>query len=140
MNKFQNLLPSPFFSLPIIGHLYLLKKPIHQTLYRISKQHGPIAFLQFGSRKVVVVSSPSAAEECLTKNDIIFANRPRMTLGKIIVYNYTILSWAPYGDHWRNLRKIIALEIFSISRLKMFSGIRVGEVKMLIRKLLYNQD
>ncbi|XP_031267237.1 cytochrome P450 81Q32-like [Pistacia vera] len=140
LNKFQNLPPSPFLSLPIIGHLYLLKKPIHQTLYRISKQHGPIAFLQFGCRKVVVVSSPSAAEECLTKNDIIFAKRPRMTIGKILGYNYTILSWAPYGDHWRNLRKIAALQILSISRLQMFSGIPVDEAKILIRKLLHNQD
>lgn len=140
LNKFQNLPPSPYLCLPIIGHFYLLKKPIHQNLYRISKQHGPIVFLQFGSRKVIVVSSASAAEECLTKNDIIFANRPRMTIGRILGYNYTILSWAPYGDHWRNLRKIIALEMLSTSRMQMLSGIRVDEVKKLIRKLLDNGD
>ncbi|KAB1222361.1 Cytochrome P450 81D1 [Morella rubra] len=45
---------------------------------------------------------------------------------------------APYGDHWRNLRRISTLEIFSTNRLNMFLGIRRDEVKHLIRNLSRN--
>lgn len=135
LHKLQNLPPSPFPTLPIIGHLYLLKKPFHRALYEVSSRHGPILFLQFGSRPVLLVSSPEAAEECFTKNDIIFANRPRLLTGKHFGYNYTSLAWAPYGDHWRNLRRISSLELLSSHRLQMLSGIRIDEVRTLINQL-----
>ncbi|GKV52449.1 hypothetical protein SLEP1_g59026 [Rubroshorea leprosula] len=138
--RIQNLPPSPFPCLPVIGHLYLLKKPLFRTLAKIADRHGSIVFLQFGCRPVVVVSSPSAAEECLSKNDIIFASRPRLMVGKHIGNNHRSLSWSPYGDHWRNLRRIASIEILSTSRLQMLSNIRVDEVRSLMRKLVDFQD
>ncbi|KAG8654798.1 cytochrome P450 81Q32 [Manihot esculenta] len=140
LNKIQNLPTSPFPALPIIGHLHLLNKPLHRSLSTISKRYGPILLLQFGSRRVLLVSSPSAAEECFTKNDIIFANRPRLLAGKHIGYNFTSLAWAPYGDLWRNHRKLSSLEILSSHRLELLSGIRSDEVKLLIRRLFRNKD
>lgn len=120
--------PSPPFSLPIIGHLHLFKKPLHRAFAKISGRHGPIVLLRFGSRTVVLVSSPSIAQECFTKNDVVFANRPRFLAGKYLGYNYTLLGWAPYGDHWRNLRRIVTLEVLSSHRLQMLQDIRTDEV------------
>ncbi|EOY15780.1 hypothetical protein QUC31_000710 [Theobroma cacao] len=140
LNRIHNLPPSPFPCLPIIGHLYLLKKPLYRTLSKIANRNGPILFFKFGSRPVLVVSSPSAAEECFTKNDIIFANRPRLLIAKHLAYNYTALSWAPYGDHWRNLRRIASIEILSTNRLQLLSGIRMDEVKSLMRNLSGHPD
>ncbi|PKI79374.1 hypothetical protein CRG98_000252 [Punica granatum] len=71
IHKIRNLPPTPFPTLPILGHFHLLKKPLHLSLTAISRRHGPVVLLQFGSRRVLVVSSPAAAEECLTKNDIV---------------------------------------------------------------------
>ncbi|KAL2505972.1 Cytochrome [Abeliophyllum distichum] len=136
LRKLLNYPPSPPLSLPVIGHLYIFKKPLHRTLAKISNKYGPILFLQFGSRPVLLVSSPSAAEECLTKNDIIFANRPKLLAGKHLGHNYTTLTWAPYGDHWRNLRRIASLEILSTRRIQMFSDIRRSEVHLLIKRLI----
>ncbi|KAL3514402.1 hypothetical protein ACH5RR_027119 [Cinchona calisaya] len=137
IKKFQNLPPSPPLSLPIIGHLHLIKKPpLHRTLAHISNKYGPILLLHIGSRPVLLISSPSAAEECFTKNDIIFANRPRFLAGKYLGYNYTTLVWASYGQNWRNLRRIATLEILSSSRIQTFTNIRVDEVHSLIRRLL----
>lgn len=135
LHRIRNLPPSPFLSLPIIGQLYLLKRPLHRTLSEISRRHGPILFFRFGFRPVLVVSSPSAAEECLSKNDVVFANRPRLIGGKYLGYNYTSLLWAPYGEHWRNLRRISSLEIFSTHRLQTLSSIRLDEIRMMIRRL-----
>lgn len=136
LSKIRNYPPSPFLCLPIIGHLYLLKKPLFRTLVKISARFGPVVLLRFGCRSVLVVASPSAAEECLSKNDVVFANRPRLLIGKHVGYNHTSLAWAPYGDHWRNLRKIASLEILSTHRLQMLSDIRSDEVRSLIRRLL----
>ncbi|KAK9949055.1 hypothetical protein M0R45_004601 [Rubus argutus] len=132
--RYTNLPPTPY-SLPIIGHLHLLKPPVHRTFHRLSKTHGPIFSLWFGFRRVVIVSSSAAVEECFTKNDIVLANRPRLLLGKHIGYNWSTVGASPYGDHWRNLRRIGAIEIFSSQRLNMFSTIRKDEVKHLVRKL-----
>ncbi|CAH1420431.1 unnamed protein product [Lactuca virosa] len=134
--KSSNLPPTLFPTLPVIGHLHLLKKPLHRTFATISAKHGPILLLRYGSRRVLLVSSPSAAEECLTKNDVIFANRPRMLAGKIFGSNYTSLGWSSYGDHWRNLRRISTIEIFSSHRLNDFHDIRADEGRLLIRKLI----
>ncbi|KAI3513045.1 hypothetical protein L1887_20370 [Cichorium endivia] len=133
--KFSNLPPTVFPSLPVIGHLYLLKPPLYRSLAKISAKYGPIVRLQLGFRRVVLVSSPSAVEECFTKNDVILANRPRMLFGKIIGVNYTSLAWAPYGDNWRNLRRIASIEILSIHRLNEFHDVRAEEGRLLIRKL-----
>ncbi|KAD4585701.1 hypothetical protein E3N88_23302 [Mikania micrantha] len=130
-----NLPPTVFPSIPIIGHLYLLKPPLYRTLAKISAKHGPILQLQLGFRHVLVISSPSAAEECFTKNDIVFANRPKMLYRKIIGVKYTSLAWSSYGDNRRILRRIASIEILSIHRMNEFHHIRVDENKLLIGKL-----
>ncbi|KAK4352158.1 hypothetical protein RND71_027676 [Anisodus tanguticus] len=135
LRKLRNHPPAPFLILPIIGHLYLFKKPLQRSLAKISDRHGTVLLLQFGSRKVLLVSSPSAAEECFTKNDIIFANRPHLMAGKHLGYNFTSLAWSSYGDHWRNLRRITSIEMFSTHRLQMFHGIRVDEVKSMVKRI-----
>ncbi|XP_034689378.1 cytochrome P450 81Q32-like [Vitis riparia] len=92
--------PSPP-AIPILGHLHLLlKQPIHRHLQTLSQKYGPIFSLRFGSRLLVIISSPSTVEECFTKNDIIFANRPCFLFGKYIDYNYTTIASAPYGKRY----------------------------------------
>lgn len=56
----------------------------------------------------------------------------------LISYNHTTLLQAPYGDHWRNLRRIGAVEIFSTYRINKFVSIRKDEIKQLLIKLSHN--
>ncbi|KAM1013094.1 hypothetical protein TB2_043103 [Malus domestica] len=72
----KRLPPSPGFSLPIIGHLHLIKKPLHRTLAKLSEKYGPVLYIQFGSRPVIVVSSPSAAEEASPKTTSLLPTVP----------------------------------------------------------------
>ncbi|XP_010059868.1 cytochrome P450 81Q32 [Eucalyptus grandis] len=136
LRRYKNLPPSPSYCLPVIGHLHLFKKPIHQAFADLADRYGPVLFMRFGSRPVVLVSSPSDAEECFTRNDLVFANRPRLLAGKHLGYNYTTLMWASYGDHWRNLRRIASAELLSSHRLHMFYSIRVEEVRSLVGRLV----
>ncbi|KAH7665300.1 isoflavone 2'-hydroxylase protein [Dioscorea alata] len=137
-NKNPNPIPNPPSppGHPLLGHLHLLKPPIHQALAHLSDLHGPILLLRFGSRRVLLIASYSAAEECFTINDIIFANRPRLLAGKHLGYDFTLLVWAPYGPHWRNLRRISTLQLFSTNRLLSSSDVRSGEVLSLVKALL----
>ncbi|KAM3252695.1 hypothetical protein P3L10_006765 [Capsicum annuum] len=133
-----NLPPSPLLKLPIIGHLYLLKPPLYLTLAKLSTKYGHVFSLHSGTRLVVVVSSPSAAEECFTKNDIVFANRPRLMINKYLGYNSTTVGDFPYGDHWRNLLRLCALEILSTNRLNNFQPIRQHETNLLVHRAFHN--
>ncbi|CAH8315336.1 unnamed protein product [Eruca vesicaria subsp. sativa] len=135
-----NLPPSPAYSLPFIGHLHLLKHPVHRTFLSLSQSLGdtPIIHLRLGNRLVYVISSHSLAEECFTRNDIVLANRPELIIGKQVTYNSTIVIAAPYGDHWRNLRRIGAVEIFSTHRVNTFASIRKDEIRRLITHLSRN--
>ncbi|XP_062023554.1 cytochrome P450 81Q32-like [Rosa rugosa] len=130
--------PSPP-SIPIIGHLHLLrnkKEPLHRTFHKLSQKYGPVLFLRLGFRNLLVVSSPSAVEECFTKNDVVFANRPRSLAGKHLNYNYKSLIWAPYGDYWRTLRRLTTLELFSTKQLSMLIEFRKEEVRVLLKELV----
>ncbi|KAL2499625.1 Cytochrome [Abeliophyllum distichum] len=136
--KKSKLPPSPAPALPFIGHLHLLKQPLHRTFHHFSQKLGPIFSLRFGNHLVVVVSSSTVVEECFTKNDIVLANRPHSLKSKYLGYNYTSIVSAPYGEHWRNLRRFSTVEIFSSSRLNMFLSIRQDEIKLLLQKLYRN--
>ncbi|KAK6134874.1 hypothetical protein DH2020_031358 [Rehmannia glutinosa] len=124
------------------GHIYFFTKstPFHRALSKLSRRHGPVLFLQLGSRPILLVSSPLAAQQCLTQNDIVFANRPNLLNGKHFGYNFTSLAWASYGDHWRNLRRISALELLSFHKLEILSGFRADEAQTLIHKLLRHHN
>ncbi|XP_058081596.1 cytochrome P450 81Q32-like [Magnolia sinica] len=139
LQKRKNLPPSPP-SLPILGHLHLLKNPIHRSLSTLSNRYGPILSLRFGSRPVLLISSSSSAEDCFSKNDIIFANRPRLLAGKHFGYHYSGLSWASYGPHWRNLRRIATVEILASNRIQMFSAVRIHEVRSLVKDLFRDSE
>nr|QBG49707.1 cytochrome P450 [Pueraria candollei var. mirifica] len=133
-NKSKNLPPSPP-ALPLIGHLHLIKEPLHRSFHMLTEKYGPIIFLRLGTRKVLVVSSPSAVEECFTKNDITFANRPETLAAKHLNYNSKTIGFASYGDYWRNLRRLTTVELLSTFRLAMFRSIREEEVRLLVKQL-----
>ncbi|KAK1392387.1 isoflavone 3'-hydroxylase-like [Heracleum sosnowskyi] len=131
----KNNPPSPR-SLPLLGHLHLIKEPLHQTLETLSSKYGDILLLRFGLKKVLVLCSPSAVQECFTKNDTIFANRPVSMATTHLSYNFTTMTVAPYGDLWRNLRRLAAVEIFSPNRIAFFEELRDNEVRLLINQLM----
>ncbi|KAI5675214.1 hypothetical protein M9H77_06164 [Catharanthus roseus] len=138
-SKRTNLPPSPP-SLPIIGHLHLLKTPLHRTLQFLAEKYGPIMLLRFGIRPTLIVSSPSIVEEIFTKNDLAFANRPKSIALKLLQYNYTTLGFSPYGNHWRNLRRVATVHIFSSLNIFHSSNIWTEEVRLSAKQLFANSN
>ncbi|PIN03542.1 Cytochrome P450 CYP2 subfamily [Handroanthus impetiginosus] len=116
--------PKPW---PIIGNLNLIGSIPHQSLHTLSQKYGEIMLLKFGKFPVVVASSPEMAKQFLKVHDTVFASRPALAAGKYTTYNYSDMTWAPYGPYWRQARKIYLSEVFSPKRLESFESIRMKE-------------
>ncbi|RVW38416.1 Premnaspirodiene oxygenase [Vitis vinifera] len=82
---------------------------------------------------MLVVSSPEIAKEVMKTHDINFAQRPHLLATRIVTYDSTDIAFSPYGDYWRQLRKICVVELLSAKRVKSFQVIRKEEVSKLIR-------
>lgn len=138
--RIKNLPPTPLLALPEISYLTLFKQlPIHRALYSIAARHGPILLLHFGCRRVLLISSSSLAEDLFSKNDAVFAHRPKLVVGKEFGSNYSNLAWAPHGGHWRHLRRVSCLEILPFHRLPEQHDSLTDEVKLLLGRLFHSQ-
>uniref|UniRef100_A0A7N0TQS3 Cytochrome P450 n=1 Tax=Kalanchoe fedtschenkoi TaxID=63787 RepID=A0A7N0TQS3_KALFE len=136
--------PSPPYCLPILGHFHLLnptKIPLlHLTYQALSAKYGDTLLLRFGTRRILLLSSATAVERCFVQNDVIFANRPETLSTEIIGYNRSNMGSAPYGDHWRNLRRVAAINIFSAACIRLSAAVRRSEVQFTVRALLREAD
>lgn len=90
--------PKPW---PIIGNLNLISPLLHRSLHELSHIYGPIMKLQLGSCNVVVCSSADMAKAILKTHDAVFAYRPRNAAGKYTAYNYSGMTWSPYGPYFQ---------------------------------------
>ncbi|KAK6792317.1 hypothetical protein RDI58_011398 [Solanum bulbocastanum] len=124
--------PKPW---PIIGNLNLLGSLPHVSLHHLSQKYGDLMLLKFGSKPVLVASSPEMAKEILKTHDAIFASRPALAAGKYTSFNYSDMTWAPYGAHWRQTRKICLTELLNPRTLNSLEYIRVEERRTLISRL-----
>ncbi|KAL1363830.1 phenylacetaldehyde oxime monooxygenase CYP71AN24-like [Arachis hypogaea] len=132
--KSNNLPPSPP-KLPFIGNLHQLGTLPHRSFHELSKKHGPLMSLQLGQTPAIVVSSVDVAKEIIKNHDVVFSNRPQTTSERIIMYGCKDVAFAPYGDEWRQKRKICVLELLSLKRVRSFQSIREEEVAELVDSL-----
>nr|AMZ03383.1 cytochrome P450 CYP71D377 [Plectranthus barbatus] len=132
----KHLPPSPP-KLPLIGHLHHLVGGglPHQALATLSQKYGPVLHLRLGEVPAVLISSREAAHEVLKAQDPACADRPDSIGTKIMWYDYADLAFSPYGEHWRQMRKICILEMLSARNVKSFASIRHVEVSRLIDSL-----
>ncbi|KAM0044864.1 putative premnaspirodiene oxygenase [Helianthus debilis subsp. tardiflorus] len=122
-----NLPPQPW-KLPLIGHLHhLLGSLPHIALTNLSQNLGPIFHLRLGEFTSVVISSPDLAKQVMKANDLSFANRPKLLGAEIVGYNYTDIAFSPYGEYWRQMRKICILELLGAKKVRSFESIRDQE-------------
>ncbi|XP_039145196.1 LOW QUALITY PROTEIN: trimethyltridecatetraene synthase-like [Dioscorea cayenensis subsp. rotundata] len=124
--------PKPW---PIIGNLNLIGELPHRSIHQLSQTYGPIMQLKFGSFPVVVGSSVDMAKAFLKTQDVTFASRPKTAAGKHTTYNYSDITWSPYGPYWRQARKMCIMELFSAKRLDSYEYIRNQELKSLLHDL-----
>lgn len=74
-----------------------------------------------GFTRFVISSHPETAKEIL--NSSAFADRPVKESAYELLF-HRAMGFAPYGEYWRNLRRISATHLFSPKRISSFGGFR----------------
>ncbi|MCD7460622.1 hypothetical protein HAX54_043988 [Datura stramonium] len=129
-----NLAPGPK-PWVIIGNLNLIGSLPHRSIHELSRKYGTIMQLRFGSFPVVVGSSAEMAKIFLKSMDINFVDRPKIAAGKYTGYNYSDITWSPYGPYWRQARRMCVMELFSAKRIDSYEYIRSEELHSLLNNL-----
>lgn len=125
-------LPPGPTKLPLIGNLHQLGKLPHVTFQHLSNHHGPLMSLQLGHVFTVVVSSADMVREICRNHDLVFSSRPVMYAVKKYSYGCSDMAFSPYGEYWRQVRKICILELLSLKRVQSFREVREEEVNLAI--------
>ncbi|KAH9776483.1 cytochrome P450 71A22 [Citrus sinensis] len=127
-------LPPGPWKLPLIGNLHQLTGDSpHVSLQKLSNEYGPLMFLQLGSLPTLVISSADVARDIFRTHDLIFSGRPELYAAKIFSYNCSNIAFAPYGEYWREIRKIAILELLGSKRVQSFQAVRNEEVADMIK-------
>ncbi|KAK3134188.1 hypothetical protein QOZ80_6AG0546090 [Eleusine coracana subsp. coracana] len=127
--------PSPR-ALPVIGHLHHLVGGAlpHRAMRDLASRHGPLMLLRLGALPVAVASSADAAREVMKTRDLHFATRSMtQTLRHAVPEGAEGIIFAPYGDAWRQVRRICTLELLSARRVQSFRPVREEEAGRLLR-------
>ncbi|XP_029293063.1 cytochrome P450 2K1-like [Cottoperca gobio] len=111
--------------LPLIGNLLQLdlKRP-HNTLFELSKIHGPVFTVYFGTNKVIVLAGYKAVKEALVSHTEEFGDRDISPIFYDLNQGHGILF--ANGESWKEMRR------FALTTLRDFGmGKRVSEQKVL---------
>ncbi|XP_037487226.1 zealexin A1 synthase-like [Triticum dicoccoides] len=129
------LLPPSPWALPVIGHLHHLVGDLpHRAMRDLARRHGPLLLLRLGGLPVVVASSADAAREVMVARDVDFATRPVSRMIRLCIPEGAEgIVFAPYGDKWRQIRKICTVELLSTRRVQSFRPVREEEAGRLLQ-------
>lgn len=95
----------------------------HRTLAKLSSAFNakPLMAFSVGFTRFVISSNPETAKEILNSTN--FADRPVKESAYELLF-HRAMGFAPYGDYWRNLRRISATHLFSPKRVAGFGVFR----------------
>ncbi|KAK3422955.1 hypothetical protein EUGRSUZ_G03310 [Eucalyptus grandis] len=129
-SKLKHLPPGPK-KLPLIGNLHHMIGALpHHRLRDLAQTYGPIFHLQLGQISLVAISSPDLAKEVFKTQELAFAQRPSFSYTEMSIFPSPIFY--PFGEEWRQLRKIYVTEFLGSQRVRSFKSIREEETSNLI--------
>ncbi|TVU31467.1 hypothetical protein EJB05_23152, partial [Eragrostis curvula] len=131
----RNLPPGPP-SLPLIGHVHLMMGALpHRSLSELARRHGPVMMLRLGVVPTVVVSSPDAARDALKTHDAECCSRPGTPGPRRMSYEHKDVAFAPYSEYWREMHKLVVIELLSMRQVQATWYAREAQVDKLIASL-----
>ncbi|CAK9171737.1 unnamed protein product, partial [Ilex paraguariensis] len=133
----KRLAPEAGGAWPIVGHLHLFggSQVPHTTLGAMADMYGPVFTIQIGVHRALVVSSWEMAEELFKTHDLAISSHPNFVVAKHLGYNSAMFGFSPYGEYWRQMRKITSLELLSNRRLELLKHIRISETETSMKEL-----
>ncbi|MCO5611942.1 hypothetical protein L7F22_066204 [Adiantum nelumboides] len=120
--------PSPFPSLPLLGHVFHLETICNTgttpTLRRLRDKLGPIFTLHVGNTLVIYITSAGLAHEALVGKGLLFAACPLFPSRALFTNNFCNINSATYGPRWRALRRNLVQEMFAAPKISAFKPMR----------------
>ncbi|CAN6372149.1 unnamed protein product [Urochloa humidicola] len=135
--KKKPLLPPSPPALPVIGHLLLIGNNPHVSLRDLAAKHSRsgLMLLRLGTVPNLIVSSPGAARAVMRTYDHVFASRPASAIIDGLVYGSSSVGFTPYGEHWRQVRKLVTTHLLTVRKVHSYHAARQEEVRLVIAKL-----
>ncbi|XP_078165764.1 cytochrome P450 93G1-like [Carex rostrata] len=133
--KSRHLPPSPP-ALPVIGHLHLLKPPIHRALDRLTTTYGPLLHLRFGSTLCIVASTADLARDFLKTHDAVFTNRPSTAASRQFAYDDFGFAFAPFGPYWRFMKRLCMSELLGSQTVTELRPVRNAELRSMLKSIM----
>ncbi|XP_038681308.1 cytochrome P450 76T24-like [Tripterygium wilfordii] len=130
------MLPPGPRPLPIVGNIFNLGNKPHQALADLSQTYGPIMTLKLGGITTIVMSSPYTAKEVLHKHDRALSARTIPGAVHAKDHHMNSIVWLPPAAHWKNLRKVSAMYMFTAQRLDASQALRRKKVQELLDYVL----
>ncbi|XP_076903780.1 cytochrome P450 78A5-like [Bidens hawaiensis] len=115
-SRSKTTIPGPS-GIPILGLVFAFTSYLtHRTLAKLSVAFNatPLMAFSVGLTRFVISSHPDTAKEIL--NSSAFADRPVKESAYELLF-HRAMGFAPYGEYWRNLRRISAIHMFSPKRI-----------------------
>ncbi|XP_022885366.1 cytochrome P450 78A5-like [Olea europaea var. sylvestris] len=116
-------IPGPS-GLPVLGLVFAFNGSLtHRVLSKIALRFKATRLMAFsvGFTRFIISSHTETAKEIL--NSSAFADRPVKESAYELLF-HRAMGFAPYGEYWRNLRRISATHLFCPKRIACFGNIR----------------
>ncbi|TFK32278.1 cytochrome P450 [Crucibulum laeve] len=122
---------------PLLGNL--LDMPSEREWFTFADwgdKWGDIISVSVFGQQFIILSSAKAAIDMLDKKSSIYSDRPVMQMGGELVGWKNTLVLVPYGDRFRNYRKLFHQLIGSHSAMEQFHPVEEKETHRFLKRLL----
>ncbi|KAK7292156.1 hypothetical protein RIF29_07893 [Crotalaria pallida] len=124
--------PSGF---PVLGLVFAFTGSLtHRVLSKLSHAFNakPLMAFSVGFTRFIISSSPETAKDIL--NSSAFADRPVKESAYELLF-HRAMGFAPFGEYWRNLRRISATHLFSPQRIIASGEFRLSIGATMVRQI-----
>ncbi|XP_047314465.1 cytochrome P450 78A5-like [Impatiens glandulifera] len=129
--------PSGF---PLIGLIFTFMSSLtHRKLANLSQTLKAVPLMAFsvGFTRFVISSDPGSAKDILSSSA--FADRPIKESAYELLFNRA-MGFAPFGEYWRELRRISATYMFSPKKIACAEGFRKNICHQMITQVKTQMD
>ncbi|KAF9043024.1 putative monooxygenase [Panaeolus papilionaceus] len=138
VNRRRESLPPGPKGLPLVGNIFQMPKIFPwKSFSEWSKTYGSIIHLNMIGQPIIVINSRNVARDLLDRRSNMYSDRPRLE----IISMYALVGWdkslvlLPYGDEWRQQRKLIVQDL-APSSCPQYYSLQERETRLLVRNIL----
>ncbi|PHT89770.1 hypothetical protein T459_04883 [Capsicum annuum] len=93
----------------------------HRVFRELAKKYGLLMHFEVGEVSAIIATSAEVANQVPKTHNLAFACRPKFMGIDIICYGSRDIAYIPYGEYWRQMRKICLMELLSAKNVRPFS-------------------